>query len=51
MRQIPSMFISEYDIHFAQLSRHALYLVSIERIRIERFIEGLVMPLYKAVAP
>ena len=51
LRQIPSMSVSEYDIRFTQLSRYAPYLVPTERMRIERFIEGLVMPLYRAVAP
>ena len=51
LKQLPNMTMVEYDVRFTQLSRYASYLVSTERMRIERFIDGLVRPLYRAVAP
>ncbi|WRX29260.1 Retrotransposon gag domain - like 10 [Theobroma cacao] len=48
--QTSSMTVSEYDIKFTQLSRYALYLVSIEELKIQRFVDGLVEPLFRAVA-
>ena len=51
LEQTPSMTVAEYDIQFTQLSRYAPHLVPTERMRIERFIDGLVRPLFRAVAP
>ena len=51
LKQLPSMSVAEYDIKFTQLSRYAPYLVPTEKMKIERFIDGLVRPLFRAVAP
>ncbi|WRX26672.1 Retrotransposon gag domain - like 10 [Theobroma cacao] len=48
--QTSSMTVSEYDIKFTQLSRYAPYLISTEEIKIQRFVDGLVEPLFRAVA-
>ncbi|WRX28306.1 hypothetical protein QQP08_020793 [Theobroma cacao] len=44
------MTVSEYDIKFTQLVWYAPYLVSIEEIKIQRFVDGLIEPLFRAVA-
>ncbi|EOY08659.1 DNA/RNA polymerases superfamily protein [Theobroma cacao] len=44
------MTVSEYDIKFTQLARYAPYLVSTEEMKIQRFVDGLVEPLFRAVA-
>ncbi|WRX28626.1 Reverse transcriptase [Theobroma cacao] len=44
------MTVLDYDIKFTQLSRYAPYLVAIEEIKIQRFVDGLVEPLFRAVA-
>ncbi|EOX94130.1 DNA/RNA polymerases superfamily protein [Theobroma cacao] len=48
--QTSSMTVSEYDIKFTQLARYAPYLVSTEEMKIQRFVDGLVEPLFRAVA-
>ncbi|WRX19285.1 zinc finger protein [Theobroma cacao] len=48
--QTLSMTVSEYDIKFIQLARYAPYLVSTEEIKIQRFVDGLMEPLFRAVA-
>ncbi|WRX16502.1 Retrotransposon gag domain - like 10 [Theobroma cacao] len=48
--QTSSMMVSEYDIKFTQLSRYAPYLVSTEEMKIQRFVDGLVEPLFRVVA-
>ncbi|WRX23573.1 Retrotransposon gag domain - like 10 [Theobroma cacao] len=48
--QTSSMTVSEYDIKFTQLSRYVPYLVSTEEMKIQRFVDGLVEPLFRAVA-
>lgn len=48
--QTPGMTVSEYDIKFTQLSRYAPYLVSTKEMKIQRFVDGLVEPLFQAVA-
>ncbi|WRX31636.1 Retrotransposon gag domain - like 10 [Theobroma cacao] len=48
--QTSSMTVSEYDIKFTQLSRYAPYLVSTEEMKIQRFVDGLVEPLFRAAA-
>ncbi|WRX23329.1 zinc finger protein [Theobroma cacao] len=48
--QTSSMTVSEYDIKFTQLTRYAPYLVSTEEMKIQRFVDGLVEPLFRAVA-
>ncbi|XP_017974536.1 PREDICTED: uncharacterized protein LOC108661597 [Theobroma cacao] len=48
--QTSSMTVSDYDIKFTQLARYAPYLVSIEEMKIQRFMDGLVEPLFRAVA-
>ncbi|EOY08406.1 Uncharacterized protein TCM_022818 [Theobroma cacao] len=48
--QTSSMTVSEYDIKFTQLSRYAPYLVSTEEMKIQRFVDGLVEPLFRVVA-
>ncbi|XP_017984326.1 PREDICTED: uncharacterized protein LOC108663622 [Theobroma cacao] len=47
--QTSSMTMSDYDIKFTQLSRYAPYLVATEEIKIQRFMDGLVKPLFRAV--
>ncbi|WRX29259.1 Reverse transcriptase domain - like 10 [Theobroma cacao] len=48
--QTSSMTVSEYDIKFTQLARYAPYLISTEEMKIQRFVDGLVEPLFRAVA-
>ena len=48
--QTSSMTVSEYDIKFTQLARYAPYLVSTEEMKIQRFVDGLVEQLFRAVA-
>ncbi|WRX28627.1 Retrotransposon gag domain - like 10 [Theobroma cacao] len=48
--QAPSMTVSEYDIKFTQMARYAPYLLSIEEMKIQRFVYGLIEPLFRAVA-
>ncbi|XP_017976442.1 PREDICTED: uncharacterized protein LOC108661959 [Theobroma cacao] len=48
--QTSSMTVLEYDIKFTQLAKYAPYLVSTEEIKIQRFVDGLVEPLFRAVA-
>ncbi|WRX09993.1 Retrotransposon gag domain - like 8 [Theobroma cacao] len=48
--QTPGMTVSEYDIKFTQLSRYAPYLVSTKEMKIQRFVDGLVEPLFQVVA-
>ena len=50
-KQLLSMTVVEYDVRFTQLSSYAPYLALTEWIRIERFINWLVRPLYRVVAP
>ncbi|WRX15370.1 zinc finger protein [Theobroma cacao] len=40
----------EYNIKFMQLSRYAPYLISTEEMKIQRIMDGLVKPLFRAVA-
>ena len=51
MKQLPSMYVVEYDIKFMQLSQYAQHLVPTEKMKIEKFINGLARPLFKMVAP
>ena len=51
LKKMPIMSVTEYDIKFTQLSRYAPHLVLMERMRIKRFVDGLVKPLFLAVAP
>ncbi|WRX12726.1 Reverse transcriptase/retrotransposon-derived protein [Theobroma cacao] len=44
------MTASEYDIKFTQLAWYAPYLVSTEEMKIQRFVDGLVEPLFRVVA-
>ncbi|XP_038702123.1 uncharacterized protein LOC119998777 [Tripterygium wilfordii] len=44
------MTVTEYDILFTRLSRYAPHLVATEEMRITRFVNGLVTPLFNAVA-
>ncbi|XP_017972547.1 PREDICTED: uncharacterized protein LOC108661162 [Theobroma cacao] len=44
------MTVSEYDIKFTQLSWYAPYLISTKEMKIQRFVDGLVEPLFRAVA-
>ncbi|WRX09991.1 Retrotransposon gag domain - like 7 [Theobroma cacao] len=48
--QTQGMTVSEYDIKFTQLSRYAPYLVSTKEMKIQRFVDGLVEPLFQAMA-
>ncbi|WRX07825.1 Retrotransposon gag domain - like 1 [Theobroma cacao] len=48
--QTSSMTVSEYDIKFTQLSWYVPYLVSTEEMKIQRFVDGLIEPLFRAVA-
>lgn len=50
LMHMPSMTVSEYDVQFTPLSLYAQYLVSTEDIRIQHFMDGLLEPLFKAVA-
>ena len=45
------MSMAEYYIKFTQLSQYALHLVPTENMKIERFIDGLIRPLFRVVAP
>ena len=45
------MSVMEYDIKFTQLSQYTPHLVPTKRIRIERFVDGLVRPLLRTMAP
>ena len=51
LKQFPSITMVEYDVCFTQLSWYTPYLVPIERVRIKRFIDRLMRPLYKVVTP
>ncbi|XP_017978268.1 PREDICTED: uncharacterized protein LOC108662422 [Theobroma cacao] len=42
--------VSKYDIKFTQLAQYAPYLISTEEMKIQRFMDGLVVPLFRAVA-
>ncbi|EOY03180.1 Uncharacterized protein TCM_017765 [Theobroma cacao] len=48
--QTSSMIVSEYDIKFTQLARYAVYLVSTEEMKIQKFMDGLVVPFLRVVA-
>ena len=41
--------MAKYDIKFTQLLRYASYLVPTKKIKIERFIDGLVRLLFRVV--
>ncbi|EOY21530.1 DNA/RNA polymerases superfamily protein, putative isoform 2 [Theobroma cacao] len=49
--QTRTMSVSEYDIRFTQLSRYAPYLVPTEEMKVKRFVDGLVWPLFRAIGP
>ena len=51
LKQLPSMTMAEYDVHFTQLSLYTPYLVPTKHIRVDRFIYKLVRPLYRVVIP
>ena len=51
LKQLLSMFMVEYDMKFTQLSQYAPYLVSIKKMKIERFLDRLAKPLFRVVAP
>lgn len=44
------MMVSEYDIKFMQLAWYAPYLVFTEEMKIQRFVDELVEPLFRAMA-
>ncbi|WRX28552.1 Retrotransposon gag domain - like 10 [Theobroma cacao] len=48
--QTLSMTVLQYDIKFMQFVRYVPYLVSVEEKKIQRFMDGLVEPLFRAVA-
>lgn len=39
------MFVTQYEMRFSELARHAIWLVPIDRERIRRFIDGLTFQL------
>lgn len=49
--QTTNMTVAEYDVLYTRLSRYAPYLVPTEEMRANRFVRGLVTPLFNAVAP
>ena len=51
LRQILGMSVIEYDMEFTRLSYYAPQLVAIETLRAERFIRGLVDPLFTTLVP
>ncbi|EOX94266.1 Uncharacterized protein TCM_003838 [Theobroma cacao] len=46
-----SMTVFDYDIKFTQLSRYVPYLVYTEKMKIQRFVDGLVEPLFMRNCP
>src|SRR5262249_15594028 len=50
LRQTPEMTVTEYASKFIRLMRYAPTHVTTERIKIRRFIRGLIQPLYELVA-
>ncbi|XWS50895.1 hypothetical protein CRYUN_Cryun12cG0129400 [Craigia yunnanensis] len=46
-----SMSMFEYDIRFTQLSRYVLNFVLTEEMKVKRFVNGLVEPLFIVVEP
>ena len=51
LKQLISLSMAKYDIKFTQLSRYAPHLVPTKKMKIKRFIDGLVRPLFRVVAP
>ncbi|XP_070004547.1 uncharacterized protein [Nicotiana sylvestris] len=49
LRQV-TITVSEYSIHFSDLSKHAPALVSIVRERVRRFIKGLIPSIWSSMA-
>ena len=48
--QIEQMSVMEYNIQFMRLSRYAPHLVATEKLRVQRFLEGLKSYLFRAIA-
>ncbi|WRX23201.1 Reverse transcriptase domain - like 10 [Theobroma cacao] len=48
--QTSSMTMSDYNIKLTQLSQYKPYLVSTEDMKIQRFVDGLMEPLFRVVA-
>ena len=46
LKQIPGMSVAEYKEQFTKLSRYAHHLMSIETMRVRRFVHGLADPLF-----
>ncbi|XP_021297784.1 uncharacterized protein LOC110426803 [Herrania umbratica] len=42
--------VAEYDVKFTQLARYVPYLISTKEMKIRRFVDGLVEPLFKGVS-
>ena len=40
------MYVTQYEMRFFELARHAVWLVPIDRERIRRFIDGLTYQLH-----
>ena len=49
LEQTEKMSVTEYDIQFTRLSRYAPYLVSTERLKVERFVNGLQDYLFRSI--
>ena len=51
LKQTPWISITEYKEQFNRLSRYALHLVSIETMKVRRFVRGLADPLFSNLFP
>ena len=47
--QREQMTVSEYDIQFTRLSRYAPHLVSMEKMKVKRFVNGLRDYLFRSI--
>ena len=51
LKQLSSISMTKYNIEFKKLSQYALHLIPIEKMKIGRFINGLVRHLFRAMVP
>ena len=49
LKQTPRMSVSDYAREFIRLAKYAPYIIPTKAARVERFIAGLIMPLYNAL--
>lgn len=46
----PGMLVAKYSVKFTKLAKYAFYLTITEKVQTQRFVNGLLFPLYKVVA-